>query len=139
MLRQSSGGGSCSSAGSSGVGTKISSGISRLSVSSAGSSGPARISKSGSESADGPDTPTSDPHYILQLVSDVRKFADVLLQLKEVFGSKGNFMESVNRVAFVTFFRRNVCIVFFFNCSNQWVAEFSRRPCFSPVFVERAC
>uniref|UniRef100_A0A8C6TA76 Rho GTPase-activating protein 29 n=1 Tax=Neogobius melanostomus TaxID=47308 RepID=A0A8C6TA76_9GOBI len=29
-----------------------------------------------------------NPHYIMQLVSDVRKFADVLLQLKEVFNSK---------------------------------------------------
>lgn len=30
-----------------------------------------------------------DPEYVMQLVSDVRWFADVLLNLKEVFNSKG--------------------------------------------------
>ncbi|KAJ8409562.1 hypothetical protein AAFF_G00229630 [Aldrovandia affinis] len=36
-------------------------------------------------SADGPG---ADPDYIMQLVNDVRKFADVLLRLKEAFHSK---------------------------------------------------
>ncbi|XP_034067919.1 rho GTPase-activating protein 29 isoform X2 [Gymnodraco acuticeps] len=101
ILRQSSGGGGSgggggsSSSSSSGGGPKMSLGISRLSSSSLGSagpttvgpSGPGRASKSGSVSPESPDTPASDPMYIMQLVSDVRKFADVLLQLKEVFNS----------------------------------------------------
>lgn len=87
MLRQSSGGGS--GGGGGGGGTKLSLGISRLSSSSMSSAGPARASKSGSVSLDNPDVLASDPNYIMQLVSDVRKFADVLLQLKEVFNSKG--------------------------------------------------
>ncbi|XP_051266846.1 rho GTPase-activating protein 29 isoform X1 [Dicentrarchus labrax] len=95
MLRQSTGGGSGGSGGGGG-GTKLPLGISRLSSSSLGSAGPAtvgpwvpgRVSKSGSVSSDSPDIPASDPNYIMQLVSDVRKFADVLLQLKEVFNSK---------------------------------------------------
>ncbi|KAK1884750.1 Rho GTPase-activating protein 29 [Dissostichus eleginoides] len=101
MLRQSSGGGGSgggggsSSSSSGGGGPKISLGISRLSSSSLGSagpttvgpSGPGRASKSGSVSPESPDIPSSDPMYIMQLVSDVRKFADVLLQLKEVFNS----------------------------------------------------
>lgn len=103
MLRQSagggSGGGSGSSSGGGSGGTKLSLGISRLSSSSLGSAGPpsvcpwvpVRVSKSGSVSSEGPDIPASDPNYIMQLVSDVRKFADVLLQLKEVFNSKGMF------------------------------------------------
>lgn len=94
MLRQSSGGGSGGGGGGSGGGTKLSLGISRLSSSSLGSASPARISKSGSVSSDSPDIPASDPNYIMQLVSDVRKFADVLLQLKEVFNSKGTFGKS---------------------------------------------
>uniref|UniRef100_A0A8C2ZM47 Rho GTPase-activating protein 29 n=1 Tax=Cyclopterus lumpus TaxID=8103 RepID=A0A8C2ZM47_CYCLU len=68
-------------------GTKLSLGISRLSNSSLGSAGPAgagprkpgRVSKDGSLSSDSPDLCASDPVYIMQLVSDVRKFADVLL------------------------------------------------------------
>ncbi|XP_042366047.1 rho GTPase-activating protein 29 isoform X2 [Plectropomus leopardus] len=97
MLRQSSGGGSGGgSGGSSGGGTKLSLGMSRLSSSSLGSPSPtsggpwapSRISKGSSVNSDSPDVPTSDPIYIMQLVSDVRKFADVLLQLKEVFNSK---------------------------------------------------
>lgn len=105
MLRQSSGGGSGGGSGGSGNGgggsggTKLSLGISRFSSSSLGSASPTnvgsgvpgRVSKSGSVSSDSPDIPTSDPIYIMQLVSDVRKFADVLLQLKEVFNSKGMF------------------------------------------------
>lgn len=111
MLRQSTGGGSggggggggsgSSSSSSSGGGTKLSLGISRLSGSGLSLAGPAgvgpwvpgRASKSGSVSSDSPDIPASDPNYIMQLVSDVRKFADVLLQLKEVFNSKGMFRE----------------------------------------------
>ncbi|XP_040921496.1 rho GTPase-activating protein 29 isoform X2 [Toxotes jaculatrix] len=90
MLRQSTGGGSGGGGGGGGggSGTKLSLGISRLSGSSLGSAGPARVSKSGSVSSESPDVPASDPNYIMQLVSDVRKFADVLLQLKEVFNSK---------------------------------------------------
>ncbi|KAI4806507.1 hypothetical protein KUCAC02_017330 [Chaenocephalus aceratus] len=104
ILRQSSGGGgsggggggsSSSSSGGGGGGPKMSLGISRPSSSSLGSadpttavpSGPGRASKSGSVSPESPDIPASDPMYIMQLVSDVRKFADVLLQLKEVFNS----------------------------------------------------
>uniref|UniRef100_A0A8D0CVI0 Rho GTPase-activating protein 29 n=1 Tax=Sander lucioperca TaxID=283035 RepID=A0A8D0CVI0_SANLU len=56
--------------------------------SSAGPWVPGRVSKSGLGSSDSPDIPVSDPVYIMQLVSDVRKFADVLLQLKEVFNCK---------------------------------------------------
>ncbi|XP_037311201.2 rho GTPase-activating protein 29 isoform X2 [Pungitius pungitius] len=97
MLRQSSGGGSGGGGGGGtnnnnvGGGTKLSLGP-RLSNSSSGSSGPGGagpwVSKVGSGSPDSPDAPASDPIYIMQLVSDVRKFADVLLQLKEVFLSK---------------------------------------------------
>ncbi|XP_069007484.1 rho GTPase-activating protein 29 isoform X1 [Embiotoca jacksoni] len=88
MLRQSSGGGSGGGGSGGGGGTKLPLGISRLSSSSLGSAGPTISSKSGSVTPDNTDVPTSDPHYIMQLVSDVRKFADVLLQLKEVFNSK---------------------------------------------------
>lgn len=35
--------------------------------------------------------PGADPEYVMQLVSDVRWFADVLLNLKEVFHCKGEF------------------------------------------------
>uniref|UniRef100_A0A8C7X3X5 Rho GTPase-activating protein 29 n=1 Tax=Oryzias sinensis TaxID=183150 RepID=A0A8C7X3X5_9TELE len=93
MLRQSSGGGSGGGvgggSGGSGVGgAKLSLGITRLSSSSLGSGSSSRLIKSGSDSSDSPDVSISDPNYIMQLVSDVRKFADVLLQLKEVFNSK---------------------------------------------------
>ena len=100
MLRQSTGGGSGGGGGGGGSGgTKLPLGISRLSSSSLGSTSPSgvgtwipgRITKSSSVSSDSPDIPASDPNYIMQLVSDVRKFADVLLQLKEVFNSKGKF------------------------------------------------
>ncbi|KAM9712191.1 rho GTPase-activating protein 29 isoform 1-T1 [Menidia menidia] len=86
MLRQSSGGGSGGVGSGSVGGTKLSLGISRVSSSSSG--GPVRITKNGSVSSDGMNATTSDPNYIMQLVSDVRKFADVLLNLKEVFNSK---------------------------------------------------
>ena len=55
---------------------------------------PGRGGKGGSVGSEVQEAPASDPHYIMQLVSDVRKFADVLLQLKEVFNSKG--MEWLN-------------------------------------------
>lgn len=97
MLRQSSGGGS-GGGGGGGSGPKLSLGISRLSSSSLGSTGPNRVSKSGSGNSDSPDIPASDPNYIMQLVSDVRKFADVLLQLKEVFNSKGMLTQRAQRV-----------------------------------------
>lgn len=95
MLRQSSGGGSGGGSNSSSGGPKLPLGITRLSSSSFGNWVPGRDSKSCSVSADGSDIPASDPNYIMQLVSDVRKFADVLLQLKEVFNSKG--------ISFMTF------------------------------------
>ncbi|XP_065804973.1 rho GTPase-activating protein 29 isoform X2 [Labrus bergylta] len=98
MLRQSSGGGTGGGGGSSSSssGTKLPLGISKLSSTGSGSAspssvgpwGPGRFSKSISVSSDSPDVAASDPNYIMQLVSDVRKFADVLLQLKEVFNSK---------------------------------------------------
>ncbi|XP_056868116.1 rho GTPase-activating protein 29-like isoform X1 [Takifugu flavidus] len=88
MLRQSSGGGSGGGSNSSSGGPKLPLGITRLSSSSFGNWVPGRDSKSCSVSTDGSDIPASDPNYIMQLVSDVRKFADVLLQLKEVFNSK---------------------------------------------------
>ncbi|KAK0134742.1 Rho GTPase-activating protein 29 [Merluccius polli] len=70
-----------------------------VSASSAGPTGsgsgpPGRGSKTrtlstASQGSEGSDVPTSaNPDYIMQLVSDVRKFADVLLHLKEIFSSK---------------------------------------------------
>ncbi|XP_072535365.1 rho GTPase-activating protein 29 isoform X2 [Salminus brasiliensis] len=52
-----------------------------------------RPAKSGSLSSissgsDSQDTAGADPDYIMQLVSDVRRFADVLLHLKEAFNCK---------------------------------------------------
>lgn len=95
MLRQSSGGSSggssSNSSGGGSGGTKLPLGISRLSSSSFGSWVPSRDSRSCSVSTEDSDVPASDPNYIMQLVSDVRRFADVLLQLKEVFNSKGIF------------------------------------------------
>lgn len=99
MLRQSTSAGSAGGGGGGGGGTKLSMGISRFSSSSGSSAGnaspghrvPGRVSKSDSVSSEGSDVPASDPNYIMQLVSDVRKFADALLQLKDVFNSKGNF------------------------------------------------
>lgn len=40
--------------------------------------------------------PGVDPDYVMQLVNDVRKFADVLLNLKEAFQLKGGFRMSWN-------------------------------------------
>lgn len=95
MLRQSSGGGSGGGSNAGGAATKLPLGISRLSSSNFGNWVPGRDSRSGSVSAEGSDVPASDPNYIMQLVSDVRKFADVLLQLKDVFNSKGMQMYHV--------------------------------------------
>lgn len=101
MLRQSTAAGSGGGGGGGSGGTKLSMGISRFSSSSGSSAGgnaspgprlPGRVPKGDSVSSEGPDVPASDPNYIMQLVSDVRKFADALLQLKDVFNSKGNFL-----------------------------------------------
>uniref|UniRef100_A0AAR2IQS3 Rho GTPase-activating protein 29 n=1 Tax=Pygocentrus nattereri TaxID=42514 RepID=A0AAR2IQS3_PYGNA len=61
--------------------------------SGSGSWGLGRTTKSGSLSSissgsDSLDAAGADPDYIMQLVSDVRRFADVLLHLKEAFNSK---------------------------------------------------
>lgn len=40
--------------------------------------------------------PGVDPEYVIQLVSDVRGFADVLLNLKEAFHRKGEFYRGWN-------------------------------------------
>uniref|UniRef100_A0A672YZA0 Rho GTPase-activating protein 29 n=1 Tax=Sphaeramia orbicularis TaxID=375764 RepID=A0A672YZA0_9TELE len=42
--------------------------------------------------------PGVDPEYVMQLVNDVRWFADVLLNLKEAFKSTGEFKKSRRRV-----------------------------------------
>ena len=42
-----------------------------------------------SSNSDCYDNPVVDPEYIMQLVNDVRKFADVLLYLKEAILSEG--------------------------------------------------
>lgn len=112
MLRQSSGGGSGGGSG----GNKRSLGISRISnfhffplstgmgtsmgtTATFGTGGRRAKSSSlssissGSDSLDAPAPPagTTNPDYIMQLVNDVRKFADVLLHFKESFHSKGEF------------------------------------------------
>lgn len=101
MLRQSTAAGSGGGGGGGGGGTKLSMGISRFSSSSGSSAGntspgprlPGRVPKGDSVSSEGSEVPASDPNYIMQLVGDVRKFADALLQLKDVFNSKGNFLK----------------------------------------------
>ncbi|XP_063263611.1 rho GTPase-activating protein 29 isoform X6 [Prinia subflava] len=76
-------------------------GLARLStsnfftISSSGNWGMGRSTKSSSLSSissnsDCYDNPVVDPDYIMQLVNDVRKFADVLLYLKEAFLSEEN-------------------------------------------------
>uniref|UniRef100_A0A4W5JTA7 Rho GTPase-activating protein 29 n=1 Tax=Hucho hucho TaxID=62062 RepID=A0A4W5JTA7_9TELE len=117
MLRQSSGGGSGGGGRESG-GNKRSLGISRISnfhffplsagmgtsmgttagigTATFGTGGRRAKSSSlnsissGSDSLDAPPPPagTTNPDYIMQLVNDVRKFADVLLHFKESFHSK---------------------------------------------------
>ncbi|XP_061095430.1 rho GTPase-activating protein 29 isoform X2 [Conger conger] len=85
------------------AGNKRSLGISRLSNShffplsgGSGTWGMGRTTKSSSLSSvssgsDGAvDIRAVDPDYIMQLVNDVRKFADVLLRLKEAFNSEEN-------------------------------------------------
>ncbi|NXL71227.1 RHG29 protein, partial [Leptocoma aspasia] len=66
-----------------------------FSISSSGNWGMGRSTKSSSLSSissnsDCYDNPVVDPEYIMQLVNDVRKFADVLLYLKEAFVSEEN-------------------------------------------------
>ncbi|XP_043554777.1 rho GTPase-activating protein 29-like isoform X1 [Chiloscyllium plagiosum] len=61
-----------------------------------------RSTKSGSVSSissnsDCYDSPVVDPEYIMQLVNDVRKFADVLEHLKEAFHSEEN--KSLHQIA----------------------------------------
>ncbi|KAI5611107.1 rho GTPase-activating protein 29 isoform X2 [Silurus asotus] len=51
-------------------------------------SGSGSGSRAGSIKTDSLSSISSDPEYIMQLVSDVRKFADVLLHLKEAFHAK---------------------------------------------------
>lgn len=41
--------------------------------------------------------PGVDPEYVMQLVNDVRAFAEVLLNLKEVFNCKGEFCQAGNQ------------------------------------------
>ncbi|XP_066048523.1 rho GTPase-activating protein 29 isoform X5 [Chamaea fasciata] len=76
-------------------------GLARLStsnfftISSSGNWAMGRSTKSSSLSSissnsDCYDNPVVDPEYIMQLVNDVRKFADVLLYLKEAFLSEEN-------------------------------------------------
>ena len=43
---------------------------------------------------------TANPDYIMQLVSDVRKFADVFLHLKEVFSSEGKGQQQISCCGF---------------------------------------
>ncbi|XDV47713.1 hypothetical protein PO909_017280 [Leuciscus waleckii] len=62
--------------------------------SGSGSWGLGRSAKSGSLSSvssgsDSMDMAGADPDYIMQLVNEVRRFADVLLHLKEAFNTKG--------------------------------------------------
>ncbi|XP_061522609.1 rho GTPase-activating protein 29 isoform X2 [Phycodurus eques] len=95
MLRQSSGGGSGGSSsgggGGGGGGTKVPLGISRFSSSSTlGSSESGKVFKGRPMDSPNLDSLALDPNYIMQMVSDVRKFADVLLQFKEVFVSREN-------------------------------------------------
>lgn len=65
-----------------------------FSISTSANWGMGRSTKSSSLSSissnsDCYDNPVVDPEYIMQLVNDVRKFADVLLYLKEAFLSEG--------------------------------------------------
>ncbi|KAF5895086.1 rho GTPase-activating protein 29-like isoform X1, partial [Clarias magur] len=53
-----------------------------------GSESSSQASISGLIKSDSLSSISSDPEYIMQLVNDVRKFADVLLHLKEAFNSK---------------------------------------------------
>ncbi|XP_077480848.1 rho GTPase-activating protein 29-like isoform X1 [Stigmatopora argus] len=89
MLRQSSGGGSGDSDG--GGGTRFPLGISRFSNSSAVTLGSSdKVSKGRPMHKSNQDSLAADPNYIMQMVSDVRKFADVLLKFKDVFISTEN-------------------------------------------------
>lgn len=90
MLQQSSGG---SSKRPLGIARLPNSHFLPLSAGS-GSWGLGRTAKSGSLSSissgsDSVETAGADPDDIMQLVNDVRRFADVLLHLKEAFNAKG--------------------------------------------------
>lgn len=104
MLRQSSSGGNKRSLGiarlsnshffplSTGTNPTAPAAITTSSGTSGGTWGrPAKSSSlsSVSSGSDSADAAPSDSDYIMQLVNDVRHFADVLLQLKEAFNSKG--------------------------------------------------
>lgn len=67
-------------------------GITRFSSSQFFPSGSGSGSRAGSIKSSSLSGVSSDPEYIMQLVSDVRKFADVLLHLKEAFNSKGELL-----------------------------------------------
>lgn len=69
-------------------------GITRVSSSHFFPPGPGSGSRAGSVRSDSLSSISSDPEYIMQLVSDVRKFADVLLHLKEAFNSKGELLSA---------------------------------------------
>ncbi|XP_029473299.1 LOW QUALITY PROTEIN: rho GTPase-activating protein 29 [Rhinatrema bivittatum] len=84
-----------------GGGNKRALGLARFStsnfftISASGSWGMGRSNKTNSlssvsSSSDCYDSPIVDPEYIMQLVNDVRKFADVLLYLKEALLSEEN-------------------------------------------------
>lgn len=78
------------------LGNKRSSvGITRFSGSHFFPLGSGSGSRPGSMKSDSLSSISSDPEYIMQLVSDVRKFADVLLHLKEAFNSKGELLFTV--------------------------------------------
>lgn len=78
------------------LGNKRSSvGITRFSGSHFFPLGSGSGSRAGSIKSDTLSSTSSDPEYIMQLVSDVRKFADVLLHLKEAFNSKGELLFAV--------------------------------------------
>lgn len=81
MLQQSNLGNKCSSVS-----------ITRFSSSHFFPPGSGSGSRAGSIKSDSLSSISSDPEYIMQLVSDVRKFADVLLHLKEAFNSKGELL-----------------------------------------------
>ncbi|XP_061121458.1 rho GTPase-activating protein 29-like isoform X1 [Syngnathus typhle] len=95
MLGHSTGGGSGGGGGSSGGGSKLSQSMSQFSSSSlntvtSNSSMSDKVSTGRPMHSPNLESLTSDPNYILQLVTDVRKFADVVLQFRGVFASGEN-------------------------------------------------
>lgn len=59
----------------------------------------------------------SDPEYIMQLVSDVRKFADMLFHLKEAFISKGKLQ------FYCSLFKKNVVYIIIYDLIMVWIIE----------------